>query len=129
MQTRLFSAIALACSLAGIAAAASQPSTDDERRAAITVMRAINTAEHAVKRSTGKFVALDAILDHPAMARVRANIAADGTRLMHQGAQLRLALNQDALGYQVMVVPAATCGTAAFSDEGGMIYTGKVLDC
>jgi hypothetical protein len=31
--------------------------------------------------------------------------------------------------YQAMVVPAETCGTATFSDERGLIYTGKVLDC
>lgn len=115
------------CATVAVTARAQAP--DDERRAAITVMRAINTAENAIKQSGGKFVPLEALLNHQAMGRVRANIAVSGNAITHQGAQLRLALSADAMQYHVMVVPAATCGTAVFSDERGLIYTGKVLDC
>lgn len=110
-----------------VAARAQQP--DDERRAAITVMRAVNTAENAVKQATGKYVELGALLEHGAMSRVKPDIAANGGLVFHTGSQLRLALSTNAMGYQVMVVPVQTCGTAVFSDERGLIYTGKVLDC
>ena len=63
------------------------------------------------------------------MGGVKPNIAANGNLIFHKGAQLRLALSADASQYQVMVVPVDTCGVAVFSDERGLIYTGKVLDC
>jgi hypothetical protein len=128
MNSRHLILVVLACATIGGSAARAQ-APDDQRRAAITVMRAINTAENAIKQSSGKFVDLPALLDHPAMGRVKANIAVSGTTVTHQGAQLRLTLAGDATGYQVMIVPATTCGTAVFSDERGLIYTGKVLDC
>ena len=112
-----------------VSAASLQQSPDEERRAAITAMRAINTAENAIRQSTGKYVELAALLDHPMMGRVKANITVTGSVVTHQGARVRLTLSADASQYQAMVVPVATCGTAAFSDERGLIYAGKVLDC
>ena len=116
------------CTGIGAAAARTQ-APDDDRRAAITVMRAINTAENAVRQTSGKYVELAALLDHRSMGGVKPNIAANGSLIFHKGAQLRLALSADASQYQVMVVPVDTCGVAVFSDERGLIYTGKVLDC
>ncbi len=109
--------------------ASTQPAADPERTAGIVVMRAINTAENAVRQQSGKYLELADVIDHAALSRVRANIVVSGNAITHQGQQLRLALSPDALQYQVMVVPTATCGTAIFSDERGLIYTGKVLDC
>jgi Tfp pilus assembly protein PilX len=129
MRKQLVAVLAFSICLTALAVVVAQPAADDERRAAVTVMRAINTAENAVKQSSGRFADLSTLLGHPAMARVKANIAVSGNTVTHQGAQVRLALSGDASGYQVMVVPAATCGTAVFSDERGLIYTGKVLDC
>ena len=109
--------------------ASTQPATDPARAAGIAVMRAINTAENAVRQESGKYVELADLLNHGAMSRVRADIVVNGSAITHRGQQLRLALTRDAMRYQVMVVPAETCGTAIFSDERGLIYTGKVLDC
>lgn len=108
--------------------ASTQPAANPAR-AGITVMRAINTAENAVRQESGKYTELADLLNHGAMARVRADIVVNGNLITHRGQQLRLALTPDAMQYQVMVVPAETCGTAIFSDERGLIYTGKVLDC
>ena len=116
MRHRSLLLVLVGCAFATLSA--SQPSPDAERSAAITVMRAINTAENAVKQSGGKYVDLAALLNHQAMGRVKESLG-----------QVRLTLASDATGYQVMVVPAQTCGTAVFSDERGLIYTGKVLDC
>jgi Tfp pilus assembly protein PilX len=129
MKTRLIVFVGVSLVLTGISLAATQPAADDERRAAITVLRAINTAENAVKQRGGKYVALAELVEHPAMGRVKPNITMAGPTVTHQGATIRLTLNADGTQYQVAVVPAATCGTAAFSDERGLIYTGKVLDC
>jgi hypothetical protein len=63
------------------------------------------------------------------MDGVRAEITTNGSDVFYQGRQLRLVLSPDGLQYQAMVVPADSCGTAIFSDERGLIYTGKVLDC
>jgi hypothetical protein len=121
--------IAMAMLLTAAVNVFAQPSADDERRAAITVLRAINTAENAVKSRNGKYVHLAELLEHPAMVRVKPNIAVNGGVVTHEGATVRLAVSTDGAQYQVSVVPGETCGWAAFSDERGLIYTGRVLDC
>lgn len=128
-MTRLLTMLAVACVLASAAILANQPSDDEQRRAAIRLMRAINTAEYAVKGRDGKFVHLAELLEHPSMAGVKPNITASGSVVTYQGATVRLALASDGTQYQVSIVPGETCGWAAFSDERGLIYTGKVLDC
>lgn len=110
-------------------AAPAQQAPDTALRAGITVMRAINTAENAVFQQTGKYIELADLLNHGALGRVRADIVVNGSVITHQGQRLRLALSADATQYHAMVVPADTCGTAVFSDEGGLIYTGKGLGC
>ena len=112
-----------------VATVFTQPAPDPARRAGITVMRMINTAENAIKQSTGRYVDLNELINHKMMSGIRAEIVADGNTITYRGQQLRLALTADAMQYQVMVIPAETCGTAIFSDERGLIYTGKVLDC
>ena len=129
MKQNLLTMLVVTIAVVAAAATSAQQSPDDERRAGITVMRAINTAENAVRQSGGKYVELAALVGHQYMAKVRPNIVVNGNTITYQGQQVRLALSADALQYQVMVVPAATCGTAVFSDERGLIYTGKVLDC
>jgi hypothetical protein len=116
----------LALMLTAASGAASQ-SAEEERRAAITLLRAINTAEAAVNRS-GHYVALPELVDHGAMARVKPNIVINGSAITYQGAQVRLALSADATQYVVTVVTGAPNYTAAFSDERGVIYTGKALE-
>ena len=128
MRDRLIMLVAFTCILTGIALVATQSSPDDERRAAITALRAINTAENAVKGRGGKYVPLAELIDHPAMARVKPNFVANGNSYTHAGAEVRLALSADATQYVVTIVSSAPNYTAAFSDERGLIYTGKALE-
>ena len=121
------SAIAF-CVTVSVTALMAQSSADDERRAAITALRAINTAENAVKSQSGKYVPLPELLNHGAMSRVKPNFAVNGNTFTHSGAQVRLTLSPDATQYVVTVVYAAPTYTAAFSDERGLIYTGKALE-
>jgi hypothetical protein len=107
------------------ASGAATQSPDEERRAAITLLRAINTAEAAVHRS-GHYVALPELIDHASMARVKPDILIGGQAVTYQGAQVRLALSADATQYVVTVT--APSYTAAFTDERGVIYTGKALE-
>ena|SRR5687767_8395508 len=109
--------------------ALTQSSADPERKAGITVMRFLNTAEAAARSQSGKYVDLAELINHRVMDGVRGEITTDGSSVFYQGRQLRLLLSPDGLHYHAMVVPVESCGTAIFSDERGMIYTGKVLDC
>lgn len=109
--------------------AATQQPPADPVRTGITVMRAINTAANAAKHESGKFPSLADLVNHAAMSRVRADIIVNGDALTHLGRPLRMTISPDGMHYQAMVVPTETCGTAVFSTEVGLIYTGKVLDC
>jgi len=116
------------CALTTAVAVVAQASADDERRAAVTALRAINTAENAVKSQSGKYVPLAELLSHGMMTRVRPNFAVNGNTFTHAGSQVRLALSDDASQYVVTIVYSAPNHTAAFSNEGGIIYTGKALE-
>lgn len=109
-------------------AATTQPSAEDERRAAIRVLRAINTAENAARSKGGAYLPLGELLNHPQMGGVKADFVVNGNTFTYAGAQVRLALSADATQYIVTVVSSAPTYTAAFSDERGLIYTGKALE-
>ena len=128
MTRALLTLFAIGISVTVLPARSVQPSQDDERKAAITVLRAINTAENAAKRSAGKYVAMAELLEHPMMSRVKPNIAVEGNTYTHAGAGVRLALSADGMQYVVTVVSAAPTYAAAFTDERGVIYTGKALE-
>jgi hypothetical protein len=129
MSTRFVTMFGIACVLASAAVAAIQQPADDGRRTGIMLMRTINTAEAAIHSKTGKYVELAQLVDHKMMGGVRADFATNGAFTFYQGRQVRLLLSPDGSQYQAMVVPVDSCGFAIFSDERGMIYTGKVLDC
>ena len=88
------------------ARAATQPHTDDERRDAITLMRAINTAEAATagRSADHKYAPLIELLGHSAMGRVRPEIVVSGSAVTYKGAQIRLALSADGTQYIVTSV-------------------------
>jgi hypothetical protein len=128
MRNRLIMLVVFTCILTGVALVATQPSPEDERRAAITLLRAVNTAEHHVKQSTGKFVPLTELIDHRAMGGVKAKFAVTGNTITYGGADVRLALSADATQYVATVTSPAPNYVAAFTDERGVIYTGKALE-
>ena len=129
MTRRLVTLVLFTLTLSAIAIVAQQAPADEGRRNAIVVMRAINTAENNARQRGGKYLALPELVEHPSMGGVKGDIAASGGIFTYKGGQLRLALSADAAQYVVTFAPTETCGTASFTDERGMIYTGKVLDC
>lgn len=129
MNRLLATIFAIAFVFVGVVVASRfQPSAEDERRDAITLMRAINTAEAATagRSADHKYAALAELIDHSAMARVRPDMAMSGSAVTYKGAQIRLALSADATQYIVTSVSAS--GIAAFTNERGIIYTGKALE-
>lgn len=127
MKQILFAFGAVAIAAITISATAQPAPQEAERRAAITVLRAINTAENAILQKTGKYLPLTELIDQPMMSRVKPDIAISGSTYAHAGAQVRLALSADATQYVVTVVSGAPNHTAAFTDERGLIYTGQAL--
>jgi hypothetical protein len=127
MKQLLFAMSVVMLAVLSIAASARQ-APDDERRAAIRVLRAINTAENAAKQKSGKYLAISELLEHPGMGGVRPDFTVNGNAITYRDAQVRLALSADATQYIVTVVGRAPSYTAAFSDEQGVIYTGKALE-
>jgi hypothetical protein len=124
MKRILLAVVIAGAAFTAVSRAAAQPS-EDERRAAITLLRAINTAEAAVNRS-GHYLALPELIEHGAMARVKPDLVIGASAVTYQGAQVRLALSADATQYVVTVT--APSYMAAFTDERGVIYTGKALE-
>jgi hypothetical protein len=126
MKVRSLLLVVAACIAVGATVTLAQ--ADDERRAAIKVLRAINTAENAVKSKGGAYLPITELLNHPMMGGVKADFVVNGNTVTYAGSQLRLALSADATQYVVTVVWDAPSYTAAFTDERGLIYTGKALE-
>jgi hypothetical protein len=126
-MTRIVLALLISVSVSGWLIASSQPAQDDERRAAIKVLRAINTAENAARSKGGAYLPLAELLNHPGMGGVKADFAVNRNSFTYAGAQVRVALSADATQYVVTVVSGAPNHTAAFTDERGIIYTGEAL--
>lgn len=131
MTRRIVALVVFTLTLSAIAVIAQQAPVDEGRRNAIVVMRAINTAENAARLRGGKYLAMPELIEHPSMGGVKADIAVnvDGGSYAYKSGELRLALSADASQYVVTFAPSETCGTASFTDERGLIYAGKVLDC
>jgi hypothetical protein len=126
VKIRFLWLVVAACVAAGATVALAQ--AEDERRAAIKVLRAINTAENATRSKGGTYLPIAELLNHPMMGGVKADFVVNGNSVTYAGSQLRLALSADATQYVVTVVWGAPSYTAAFTDERGLIYTGKALE-
>lgn len=119
----------ITASLTATPGSSGQEPVQYDARAGVTLMRAINTAENAQRRGSGGYVPLEQLVSHAAMARVAANVTVNGNEATYLGQRVRLLVTADGLRYQAALVPPTACGAAFFTDEGGYIYSGKVLDC
>lgn len=99
-----------------------------DARAGVRLMRAINTAENAGRRTDG-YVAIERLLTHPMMGGVAQSVVLDGHDATYLGQSLRLVVSGDGQHYQAALVPPSECGVAVFTDERGLIFTGKVIGC
>jgi hypothetical protein len=115
------------------------PPNDDHARhgVAISLLRAINTAEVTNKMTNGSFVAwADLIANQPKyfdqfLARNSQNHHFAGAPEVLPGWNLRLNIHADGQGYDVLLRDTTDqkCGYAALSDESGVIRQSKAIDC
>ena len=111
---------------------------DFERRAlAVGFMRTINTAEVTELYKFGSYAPWETLLAHYSenmngwLARYFPQVArfTDSPEVL-PGYSLRLDIHADRRGYDVRVQDLQDkCGFAAFSDEKGIIWQGKWIDC
>ena len=106
-----------------------QTPADPDSREGVRLMRSLNTAENAIWQQSRKYMELAELINHKMMGGVRAEIETNGSVVFFQGRRLRLLVSPDGSQYQAMVLPVERCGTAVFTDERGLIYTGKVIGC
>jgi hypothetical protein len=121
--------------------AAPPEGTQARRSLAITLLRAINTAEYDNKFKNGHFVDWDTLsesglLDKALKLAAQKDPKVAGARFgkapeILPGWHLRLNIHADGQGYDVMLedVTDAACHYAAGSDERGVIRQSKTIDC
>jgi hypothetical protein len=114
---------------------------DLERRArAIGLLRTINTAEAAEASQYGSFASWQTLLAHSStymndwLAKFYAQEAGLQFRDLPEilpDWSLRLNVHADGKGYDVMLRDLASkrCAFAAFTNESGIIWHGKAIDC
>lgn len=94
------------------------------------MLRVLNTVEAEMSRTRGAFAPLSAVLEAPMLRSSFSEASlADPTKAMVGGRTLVLVLAEDRRHYQAMVVPAEACGIGVFTNESGLIYSGRALGC
>lgn len=134
MIPRLWLGSLVTLSMAGLAVAYDQTTptgapAELARQEAVGVMRRVNTAQSRIRgKESGPYGTLMQVLaqDPTLQSQVSATDDHSGTA---PGYKLTLVLTEDRRRYLVSLLPAETCGLALFSNEGGFIYRGSVLDC
>ena len=133
--------IVLLFAVSGVQATSNEESEFHQRRIAVDLLRAINTAEIAYRtQSRGSFGDWSDIsatqqfknalerLSHAEPALKNANLASPDSLL--PGWKLRLVLSGDRKSYAVMVINTADeCSYALISDQEGVIREGRVTGC
>jgi hypothetical protein len=131
---KMFTMFAIAFLAFAVSPASSQPndpsSTNDNQQTAVTLVRAVNTAEQLVKSKTGHFSDKDEILASPEMQNAAKRLHfSQPLNAVPEGYALRLVVSKDSSSYQLSLEEKGDCGTSFFSDERGLIYTGLPIGC
>jgi hypothetical protein len=96
----------------------------------LSLIRYVNTVQNEMFNTYSRYVTLEEVLAHPGLTTVKPKAVSTGVGLIrYEHYQLQMSLSSDGTKYLVSAVPLATCGQAWFSDQRGLIYTGKVLGC
>lgn len=78
----------------------------------------------------GTYVPLSAVLEAPRLRNAFPEVSlAEPTKAVVGGRSLVLVLSDDRKHYQATVLPAESCGVAVFTNESGVIYSGRALGC
>ncbi|HKT11180.1 MAG TPA: hypothetical protein VJW77_05075 [Terriglobia bacterium] len=141
-MNRLVSRYAAIAVLGGIGialAAAAQSRTSDLSEAqAVELIRLTNTTETDIFMRTHQYAPMDSLLDHKFMKGFGIQADQPGlTSATYRNYSLLVTLSPDYMHYVAELIPrqdsVATaneaCATAVFSNEKGVIYTGRALGC
>jgi len=100
----------------------------------VTTMRLLNTQQMNYRNENHRFASLDELV---AFLRQKNMLGKSPIDLENPAPyQVQITTNPDATHYQITIQrpadvndKATWCRTAAFSDDGGVIYLGQAIDC
>ena len=127
----------LAAMQIGSAAQANSASSQEVRLQALNVVRVFNTAEIETMAAAKHYVSFEEIVKSgrlPEMAKRYRNANWTGVDFQTPepvpGWQLRLVVAPDGQSYKLSLIQKdGACRFGYFSDEAGIIYHGKAIDC
>ena len=97
---------------------------------AVNIVRTLNTAEADSMLSQGHFLNLSELPAHRFVSSKGWSIQPTGaTTGTLDDYGVILTVTADRKHYQLSMLPTAACGVAVFSDDSGLIYTGRGLEC
>jgi hypothetical protein len=103
---------------------------NDNLHEAVVILRVVNTVQAQLSRLAGTYGSLAQVLAAPMFkeqfsspSRIDSATAAIGKRT------LVLVASEDQKHYQAMVTPTDKCAVIVFTNETGLIYSGRALGC
>ena len=106
------------------------PKPTDAFKEGVVMLRVVNTVEARMRGAGGTFVPLAEVLEAPMLKSSFSEASlTEPTRALIVGRSLVLVLAEDRKHYQAMVSPAEQCGIGVFTNESGLIYSGRALGC
>ncbi len=128
----------LSVSAAGLQSQQSEPAAKADRGTAVNLVRLINTAEVEPQGQQGRFVSFAELVrsgtlksagrHFPQLDLDRMNLQSEKEVL--PGWELRLVVAGDGHSYKLSLIEKEDrCRFGFFSDEVGIIYHGKAIDC
>jgi hypothetical protein len=129
MKVTLAVGVVVLLPLAAGAQAPPAPASDPAREA-VMILRAVNTVQARMSHPAGAFGSLSKVLESP-MFKAQFNDASgtDSATATIGQRTLVLVASDDQKHYQAMVTPTDKCGLTMFTNETGLIYSGRVLGC
>jgi hypothetical protein len=119
-------------------ASTSSPDAAAQSKRAVTVVRLINTAEVYAHRAQARYVSFPELVSSGALNQA-AEMNPDFTSVLPdldlrnaspvRGFDLAVVVSSDGGAYKLSLTPREDCVAAYFSDERGIIYTGKPIGC
>jgi hypothetical protein len=96
----------------------------------VRILRVVNTVEAQLGRTDGAYRPLGAVLASSMFKEAFPGASASDSATVAVGRRtLILVTSEDQKHYQAMVAPADECGVSTFTNETGLIYSGRALGC
>jgi hypothetical protein len=115
-----------------------QVNTSAPNNRALTAVRLINTAEASVRQAQARYVPLAELVSSGALKRA-AEMNADFSSAFPDadlksgtlvpGFDLAIVVSSDGGAYKLSIAAKDDCGAAYFTDQRGVIYSGRALGC